>query len=96
MFFNFEVGEPHENPSSPTIFSPRPISLGNLEQSARNSGFDRMESIETLYGGSEGRSLKSETINADESGSSEKPLGGARFMHKVKRSLQGWHADSLG
>src|SRR5450756_1824424 len=98
MFFNFEADEPQEDPSSPTIFSPRPISLGRLQQSARNSGFDRMESIETFHGGS---STKSETEHevqdggafTNDVGGSEKPFG---VIEVVRKSLPGWRKDSRG
>ena len=105
MFFNFEVDEPQEDPSSPTRFSPRPISLGRLEQCARNSGFDRIESTETFYAGSENRSNQSETeveIRNGESctansGSSEKPAGDAKPMQAMRNSLTGWRRkDSWG
>jgi hypothetical protein len=101
MFFNFEADLPQGDPSSPTIFSPRPISLGQLEQSTRNSGFDRMESIETFHWGSEGRSVKSETEKGgqdggafmNDTGGSEKPSG---VIEVVRKSLHGWRKDSRG
>jgi len=103
MFFNFEVDEPQEDPSSPTVFSPHPISLGRLEQGARNSGFDRIESTETIHVGSEDRSNKNEAEaevrNGEaciaDSGRSEKPAGA--LMHTMRNSISGWRRkDSWG
>jgi hypothetical protein len=100
MFFNFEVDEPQEDPLSPTTFSPHSILLGRLEQSARNSGFDRIESIETFHGGSEGRSMKSETEQGIQNGGvthdsegSKKPFG---VIEVARISLHGLRTDSRG
>lgn len=96
MFFNFEADEPQGDPSSPTIFSPRPISLGCLEQNIRNSGFDRIESIGTSHNGSEGWPAKRETVLADEGESSETPSGDIKLMGKVRKSIHRWRKDSWG
>jgi len=100
MFFNFEADEPQEDQLSPTTFSPRPILLEQLEQSARNSGFDVIESIETFHVGSKGRSMKGETeqgvqnrgVTHDSEGS-KKAFG---VIEVARNSLQGLRMDSRG
>jgi hypothetical protein len=105
MFFKFEVDEPQEDPSSPTNFSPRPISLGRLEQSVRNSGFDRIESTETLKTGIDDRSMNSAAElesqggpdGASERERCDKPASDRKMMHAMRNSISGWRRkDSWG
>jgi hypothetical protein len=100
MFFNLEADEPQEDQLSPTTFSPRPILLERLKQSARNSVFDAIESIQTFHVGSEGRSMKGEKeqgvrnggVTHDSEGS-KKPFG---VIEVARNSLRGLRMDSRG
>jgi hypothetical protein len=103
MFFNFEVDAREDSSSSPNITS-RPIPLRRISQIARNSGFDRIESVETFHEGLGGRSAKSETAPVVENGgaftheseSSEKPSGDVKLVEAVRKSLHGWRQSRWG
>jgi hypothetical protein len=102
MFFNFEADAAQEGLSSPNIILPRPISLWRISQSARNSAFDQMESVETFHEELEGRSMRSETPRGLKNGVnfkrgvSEMPSGDVKMMKVVRNSFQGWRKSNWG
>jgi hypothetical protein len=100
MFFNFEADEPQEDQLSPTTFSSRPILLERLEQSARNSVFDAIESIQTFHVGSEGRSMKGEKEQGVQNGGVTHDSEGSKKQFGVievaRNSLHGLRMDSRG